>query len=72
MLTAIADMEISTRLLLVQTRDGVPDGERRTYGALRIVLVRDRRAEDGDHGVADELLHRATAGSRARSRACSW
>ena len=25
----------------------------------RIVLVRDRDAEHGHHGVADELLHRA-------------
>ena len=30
--------------------------ERGPDGALRVVLVRDRRAPDGHHGVADELL----------------
>ena len=40
--------------------DCLSDRERRTYGALRIVLVRDRRAEERHHRVADELLHGAT------------
>jgi hypothetical protein len=39
--------------------DPVADGERRAHGALGVVLVRQRRAEDGHHRVADELLHRA-------------
>src|SRR3954466_668698 len=34
----------------------VADGERRTHGALGVVLVRDRRAEDGHHRIPDELL----------------
>ena len=37
----------------------VADRERRADGALGIVLVRDRRAEEGHHRVADELLDRA-------------
>ena len=39
--------------------DRVADRERRPHRALGVVLVRDRRAEDGHHGVADELLDRA-------------
>jgi hypothetical protein len=40
---------------------GIPlaDRECRSYGALGIVLVRDRRAEERHHGVSDELLDRA-------------
>jgi hypothetical protein len=34
----------------------VSDRDRGSYGALRIVLVRDRRAEERHHGIADELL----------------
>ena len=37
----------------------VADRERRAHRPLGIVLVRDRRAEDGHDGVADELLDRA-------------
>ena len=39
--------------------DRVDDVERRPDGALRVVLVRHRRAPDRHHGVADELLHDA-------------
>ena len=39
--------------------DRVADRERRADRALGVVLVRDRRAEDGHHGVADVLLERA-------------
>ena len=39
--------------------DRVADRERRAHRALGVVLVRDRRAEDGHHRVADELLDRA-------------
>ena len=35
---------------------GVTDRERCAHGALRVVLVRNRCAEDGDDRVADELL----------------
>ena len=33
--------------------------ERRVEGALGIVLMGDRRAEHGQHGIADELFHEA-------------
>ena len=46
-------------MALVQLLDGFARGERRTHGALGIVLVRNGSAEDGHDGVADELLHRA-------------
>jgi hypothetical protein len=36
----------------------VSDRERRTHGALRVVLVRDRSAEQGHDRIPDELLHR--------------
>ena len=39
--------------------DRVADREARTDRTLRVVLVSSRRAEDGHHRVADELLHRA-------------
>ena len=39
--------------------DRVDQLERGTNGALGVVLVRDRRAPDGHHRVADELLDRA-------------
>ena len=48
----------------------VTDRERRAHGALRIVLMRDRRAEDGHHRVADELLDGA-AEALELSRAAS-
>ena len=44
---------------LVLLGDRVADRERRPDGTFRVVLVRGRRAEQGDDGVADELLHRA-------------
>jgi hypothetical protein len=37
----------------------VADRERRADGALGVVLVRRRSAEQGHDGIADELLHRA-------------
>ena len=45
--------------LLVQLVDRVEDAEAGADGALGVVLVCDRRAEDRHHGVADELLDRA-------------
>ena len=56
---ADANLELERRLVLVQLRDGVADRERRAHRALGVVLVRDRRAEDRDDRVADELLDRA-------------
>ena len=43
----------------MQAADRVDELERGPDGALRVVLVRDRRAPDGHDGVADELLDRA-------------
>ena len=45
-------------MLLVELVDRGEDPQRRAHRALRIVLVGDRRTEDGHHRVADELLHR--------------
>ena len=47
----------------------VADGECRAYGALGVVLVRDRRAEERHDGVADELLHRAAVPFELRADA---
>ena len=51
----IADPDLELALL----SRPVADGKRRANGALRIVLVRQRRPEERHHGVADELLDRA-------------
>ena len=45
----------------------VADRERRADGALGIVLVRDRRAEERHHRVADELLDRAAVALELRA-----
>ncbi len=50
------DGETERRVFAVQLRDRLADRERGADGALRVVLVRDRSAEDGHHRVADELL----------------
>ena len=44
--------------LLVESRDLFPDAGCRAHRPEGVVLVHDRDAEDGQHGVADELLHR--------------
>ena len=46
------------RIGRVELGDPVVDGEGRAQRALRIVLVRDRGAEQTDNGVADELFNR--------------
>ena len=46
------------RVVRVQLGQIVEDAQPRTNRALRIVLVRDRSAEDGHHRVSDELLDR--------------
>ena len=49
------------RLDAVRERaEAVPNRERRPNGALGVVLVRLRDPEDGEHGVAGELLRRAS------------
>ena len=49
--------ELELRLLHVECGHRVADGESRPNGALGIVAMGGRRAEDGHDGVADELLH---------------
>jgi hypothetical protein len=49
-------MEVERVVALVERRDRVARRERGTDGPLRVVLVRRRRAEHRDDGVADELL----------------
>ena len=53
-----ADVELERVVPLVERCDRVADRERGAHSALRVVLVRGRRAVDGDDGVADELLDR--------------
>ena len=45
----------------------VDDAQAGAHGALGVVLVHGRHAEDGDHGVADELLDRAAVGLDRRA-----
>ena len=45
--------------LVAERRHGGDEVERRAHGALGVVLGRGRRAPDGHHRVADELLDRA-------------
>ena len=54
-----AHLERERRVLRVQLGHRLQDAKAGPDGALRVVLVRDRRAEDGHHRVADELLHGA-------------
>jgi hypothetical protein len=42
-----------------QPLKGLDDAQTGAHGALGVVLMDDRRAENTDHGVADELLDRA-------------
>ena len=55
--------------LELELRDALEDHEACAHRALRVVLVRDGRAEDGHHGVADELLERAAEALDLRLRA---
>ena len=50
------DVEVERVVALVQRRDRVARCERGADGPLGVVLVRRRRAEHRDDGVADELL----------------
>ena len=44
----------------VEVGDGIADGQHGANGPLRVVPVGGRRAEDGHHRVADELLDHAS------------
>ena len=54
-------VEVQVRILLVHLRHRVADRQRGPDGALGVVLVRRRSAEDRHHRVADELLDRPAA-----------
>jgi hypothetical protein len=51
--------KVEGRILLVQLADRVEHPEAGPHGALRVVAMRNRGAEDGHHRVANELLHHA-------------
>ena len=57
-----ADAELEPGALRVERRHRLADRESGADGALRIVAVRGRSAEDGHHRVADELLDDAAEG----------
>ena len=59
-------MFTATRRLDVRSGDRIPDRQGGAHGPLRIVLVDDRRTEDRNDGVADELLDRAAVRSSSR------
>ena len=50
------NLKLELRVSLVELGDRLDDSQSRPDGSLRVVLVRDRRAEDRHHSVADELL----------------
>ena len=54
-----AGAELRGADLVAERRDGGDEVERGAHGALGVVLGRRRRAPDGHHRVADELLDRA-------------
>ena len=64
------DVEVEPLVLLVQLGDSLPDRERRADGALGIVLVGLRRAEQREDGVAAELLEGAAVGLELAADAC--
>jgi hypothetical protein len=51
-------MQIRCWVGLVELRHRLPDGQGGPHRSLRVVLVGGRGAEQGHHGIADELLHR--------------
>ena len=54
--------------LVVQAGELAAELDGRAHGAKRVVLVHDRDPEDGEHGVADELLDRAAVALEHRPR----
>ena len=56
---ADADVEAERRIRRVEVGERVSCRQRAPHGALGVVLVRQRRAEERHDGVADELLDRA-------------
>ena len=68
-LTSASPVVMPTRSSSPSSTANVADRERGPYGALRVVLVRHRRAEQRHHSVADELLHRAAVVFELRANA---
>ena len=66
---ADADPDPERRLeLVVQARELAAELDGCAHRAQRVVLVHDRDPEDGEHGVADELLDRAAVALQHRLR----
>ena len=51
-----ARLQVELLVGVVHLLQLVADRQRAPHGALGVVAVRDRRPEDAEHGVADELL----------------
>ena len=66
----LAGRDPDAHLELALLGERVPNRERRTDRPLGIVLVRDRGAEHGHHGVADELLDGAAEALELGADAC--
>ena len=66
MVTAASPVRTPTRAWIVgpERADGLDQVERGADRPPGVVLLRDRRAPDGHHRVADELLDDAAVGSR--------
>ncbi len=54
-----AGPEVQLGVGRIELGESLPNGERGADGALRVVAVRERCAEDGHDRVPDELLHQA-------------
>ena len=63
-----ADPQLEARRRVVQLLDRAADREGSANRPLRVVLVRDRRAEDGHDRVSDELLDRASVSLDLRAK----
>ena len=55
-----------------QRADRLDDAQRRTHGALGVVLVRPRVAEVDQHAVAEQLRHVALVGRDRAAATASW
>ncbi len=61
-------VQVQPRIGRIALRDRFSDRKRRPHATLRVVLVRRRRAEERDHGIADELLHRSPEALQLRAQ----
>jgi hypothetical protein len=67
---ACADVEVEPVVARVQPLNRLRDGERSANRPLRVVLVRDRRAEQGNDSVTDELRNRSAVELELAARLC--